>query len=116
MSIKCLDSVDKNILSPGNDTWRPAGQLSFARYQHCGVVTGDGSVVITGGQEGRGKYGAAVDTVERYPAWHESVDMSTIPPVPGTGGAGACRSGCPVCSRPAGRTPAGWCGWPGGRP
>ena len=63
--LECLDSVDSHISSPGNDTWRPAGQLSFARYQHCGVVTGDGSVVITGGQEGRGKYGAAVDTVER---------------------------------------------------
>ena len=40
--------------------------LTFARYQHCGVTIGDGSVVITGGQEGAGKHGAALDIVERY--------------------------------------------------
>ena len=52
--------------SESEDTWVDAGNLSFARYQHCGVTLEDGSVLITGGQEGEGKYGAALDTVERY--------------------------------------------------
>ena len=46
--------------------WRPASALTSARYQHCGVVLADTSVVITGGQEGRGKYGAPLSLVERY--------------------------------------------------
>ena len=50
----------------GEDTWVGGDSLTFARYQHCGVTMGDGSVVITGGQEGEGKHGAALDIVERY--------------------------------------------------
>ena len=46
--------------------WRPASSLTSARYQHCGVVLADTSVVITGGQQGRGKYGAPLSLVERY--------------------------------------------------
>lgn len=52
--------------SKGEDTWLRGGSLTFARYQHCGVTLEDGSVVITGGQEGEAKHGAALDTVERY--------------------------------------------------
>ena len=48
------------------DTWVRGESLTFARYQHCGVTLEDGTVVITGGQEGAGKHGAALDTVERY--------------------------------------------------
>ena len=50
----------------GEDTWVGGDSLTFARYQHCGLTMEDGSVVITGGQEGEGKHGAALDTVERY--------------------------------------------------
>ena len=52
--------------SEGEDAWVQGESLTFARYQHCGVTLGDGSVVITGGQEGEGKHGEALDTVERY--------------------------------------------------
>ena len=47
-------------------TWTPGHSLTFSRYQHCGVTLSDGSVVITGGQEGLGKQGSALNTVERY--------------------------------------------------
>ena len=36
------------------------------RYQHCGVVLADGSVVVTGGQDGETGRGNAIDSVERF--------------------------------------------------
>ena len=53
-------------VSTSGDSWRPAASLTSARYQHCGAVLEDNTVVITGGQEGQGKYGAALSLVERY--------------------------------------------------
>ena len=53
-------------VSRAGDSWRPAASLTSARYQHCGVVLEDNTVLITGGQEGQGKYGAALSLVERY--------------------------------------------------
>ena len=53
-------------VTDSEDSWRPAASLTSARYQHCGVLLEDNTVVLTGGQEGKGKYGAALSLVERY--------------------------------------------------
>merc|ERR1719242_530541 len=53
------------VLEKGG-SWRRGAQLSGKRYQHCGVVLGDGSVVVTGGQDGETGRGNAIDSVERY--------------------------------------------------
>jgi hypothetical protein len=37
-------------LGEAGDTWRSGIQLTSRRYQHCGAVLKDGSVVLTGGQ------------------------------------------------------------------
>ena len=47
-------------------TWKAGAELTGKRYQHCGVVLRDGSVVVTGGQEGETGKGKALDLVERY--------------------------------------------------
>ena len=47
-------------------SWKPGVDLSGKRYQHCGVVLRDGSVVITGGQEGETGRGDALGLVEKY--------------------------------------------------
>jgi len=46
--------------------WRSGVSLSSKRYQHCGVVLRDGSVVLTGGQEGETGRGDALGLVQRY--------------------------------------------------
>jgi len=50
-------------------TWKQGADLTGRRYQHCGAVLRDGSVVITGGQEGETGKGDALDLVERY-SWN----------------------------------------------
>lgn len=50
----------------GTGGWREGHPLTSKRYQHCGVVLGDGSVVVTGGQEGETGQGEALALVERY--------------------------------------------------
>jgi len=48
------------------DNWKQGAFLTGRRYQHCGVVLRDGSVVFTGGQEGETGKGDALGLVERY--------------------------------------------------
>jgi len=47
-------------------SWKHGADLTGKRYQHCGVVLRDGSVVVTGGQEGETGKGDALSLVERY--------------------------------------------------
>jgi len=59
------------VLAKGG-SWKDGAHISGKRYQHCGVVLGDGSVVVTGGQDGETGQGNAIDSVERY-GWNSGL-------------------------------------------
>ena len=46
--------------------WKSGADMTGRRYQHCGVVLQDNTVVITGGQEGETGRGEALSLVESY--------------------------------------------------
>ena len=50
------------ILTRGG-TWISGSNLTSSRYQHCGVVLADGTVIFTGGSD---QHEGALRTVERY--------------------------------------------------
>ena len=62
------DGVERHASSElwRGGAWQEGGRLTSPRYQHCVVLAGDGSVLVTGGQAGKARRGAALDTVERY--------------------------------------------------